>query len=532
MLSCEYMAKTSVPVEIWREIWTYCQPAELKAISCTCHLFREICLPMLFANLRHTFKIEEEQWVSWELWSVMMLLCSRTIQRLAASPKHATLLRRWEVSVIAPITLAGLRVNPGVTKDGCKLLEVSRQLYSDSVLQNLSAFTSLRTIEITFFDIGEVLLNALKGLPALENLICLWTTFSCFSITPSLPLREFKMDSDAFDLSSTDNISFDIISNSFLERLDISSDALPSIFASLSNQGPCENLSELSLDIRSVEVSTLFKFLPFCPRLRKLSLANYYVWSRKDPIGDVPPLPNSVIPHLQSFSGHGRFAEAIIPGRPVEIVSIIGQKWVDFNRTIAILKSITQSTLPIYDLTLPLMQTDPKIILFIYTYLPKLRYLRLGFTSTPKDISASLTLLSQPAQPTVTTQDDAGNMVTVPECHPDAGGKPHVYAQLLDMLCSNELSLPSGLQALEICDGGGIENLVYEDTLEGCDTGLTDLHYRDYLDNLSVLYPSLTVAVMGKHYSYNAWVKHSGGYWVGVSRYDSRLSHFIRKYGY
>ena len=100
----------------------------------------------------------------------------------------------------------------------------------------------------------------------------------------------------------------------------------------------------------------------------------------------MPPLPNSSIPHLQSFLGHGYLAKAIIPGRPVEIVSIIGVMWTDFDEIIAIFKSIIQSTKPICDLSLPWMRTNPEIISVIYTYFPNLEHLRLGFGVTPEDI--------------------------------------------------------------------------------------------------------------------------------------------------
>ena len=147
------------------------------------HLFREICLPMLFSSITHLIQIQNEpRWVSWEIWSATILLCSTKIKRLASSPKLAVLPRQWKV--IASSDLDGLRINRAITKDDYKLLQVSHQIYLDSVSQNLSALTGLRTIEISFFDIGEDILNALKKLPALESLICLWTlSFNHSSLT-------------------------------------------------------------------------------------------------------------------------------------------------------------------------------------------------------------------------------------------------------------------------------------------------------------------------------------------------------------
>jgi hypothetical protein len=95
-----------------------------------------------------------------------MVFVAELSKKLAASPKHAILPRRWGVSIIA----RGFKVNP-VTRSGYNL-EMSRRLYPDSVSQNFPAFTSLRTVTIGE-DIHKLDLNASKGLPALKRLIIL-----------------------------------------------------------------------------------------------------------------------------------------------------------------------------------------------------------------------------------------------------------------------------------------------------------------------------------------------------------------------
>lgn len=184
---CMYTAFLSV--EIWRESWSYCGRTELEILSRTCHLFHEIwiCLPMLFADIRNLFKSKMARWADCELWSLWMFVSSMTIERLATSPKHAPLLRRWEVSIIERTTFLKLKTDLHVTKFGYRFLKASPQSYVDSVSQNLSVFTGLRTIKISHLKIGEVTLSVLKGLPALEILICVWTTFSlsCYNSSPT-----------------------------------------------------------------------------------------------------------------------------------------------------------------------------------------------------------------------------------------------------------------------------------------------------------------------------------------------------------
>ena len=396
---------TFIPVEIWRESWRRCRRRELRALTRTCRLFHEICLPLLFAHVTQTYVLRDE--AGWEAWSSLELLLSRRIQKIAASPKYASLVRQWDISIMPPGHVFQFsQLAPDLITDGFQLVVLSRQSLNHTVCQSLPAFTGLRTLQLMNLDFGEDISNALKALPSLQNLFCKWTAFSCYP-APLLPLRKFRLDSCEEEFPP-DGAPFDIVSRNSLVRLNIGSNIFPWIFTSLSNQGPCENLSDLELDDHFLRsnlnpgLGIFFNFLASCPRLRKLSLRNSSMATVNrvelhDPFGDIFPLPSSIIPQLQSFAGYGYLAKAIIPGHPVEVVSIMGAIWRDFDEVIAILKSISRSTKPVLDLSLPWMRTNPAIISCIYTYFPKLEHLHLGLGVTSEDIVNTELLPSLPS---------------------------------------------------------------------------------------------------------------------------------------
>lgn len=371
----------SIPVEIWHQCWELTQRTELEVLSRTCHFFRDICLPLLFANLTHEFTAYNAYGLYWELSSVTMLLSSMKIKQLAASSKLSTLPRRWRITDIG-----SFKTVPAVFDDTYKLADIGRELYLESVSQGLSAFTGLRAIEIGGIRIGEDILNALNKLPALESLACLWTKFSCYSITPLLQVREFTISG----AEGPTNTPFDIVSSNFLERLTLTYLVLPSFLKNFSSQGPYQYLSDLSLGGESLDIQTLFNFLWLCPQLKclvvdtQLTSGSGYI---TDTVGsDIPSLPTSAIPRLQSFSGRGYLASAIIPGRPVEVISIKRCQWIDTQGIINILKSISQSTVPVRGLHLPSLRADPAIITFIRKHFPCLKLLRLTLDTRLQDI--------------------------------------------------------------------------------------------------------------------------------------------------
>ncbi|KAF8802899.1 hypothetical protein BYT27DRAFT_7244510 [Phlegmacium glaucopus] len=477
----------SVPVEIWHQCWELTQHADLKVLSRTCHLFRDICLPLLFTNLSHELTVQHLRWPYWEFSSVTMLRYSMNIKRIAASSKLAALPRRWQVSDMGSF-------DTDVPDENHKLLNISQEIYRESVSLALPAFTGLRGIEISGIGIGEDILNALNKLPALESLTCKFTKFSCYSITPLLRVREFTL----IHSGGLIDTSLDIVSSNFLERLTLEHYYIGSILKSLYNQGPYHYISDLSLGGHYSDIPTLFDFFQLCPQLRNLVLSYFDTTVSMD----LPCLHTSVIPHLQSFSGDQCLAKAIIPGHPVEIVSIQQRKSIDTQEVVMILKSISQSTLPIRSLCLSSMWTDPMIITFIREYFPYITYLRLAFITRFQDSYALPRPVVSIFDPVI-TQDEAGG---------NPANSPYTFVGFMDMLCLDKISLPSAIQEIQILLGGTSGKL-------------TTLQYRSYFTKLSDLYPSLTIVVLDKNY----WVKQSNGHWVDVERQDGRLSQFVRE---
>ncbi|TFK39436.1 hypothetical protein BDQ12DRAFT_603926 [Crucibulum laeve] len=111
--------------------------------------------------------------------------------------------------------------------------------------------------------------------------------------------------------------------------------------------------------------SHLTTFLASLPTLRHLKLPDHH--SALD-------LPPEALPHLSTFRGSADTAASLLPGRPVQYLSLVGQDS-DVNREN--LPRMTCTTMPIRYLDLSAMSVRPMLLRNVSTYLPTVESLRI-----------------------------------------------------------------------------------------------------------------------------------------------------------
>ena len=111
--------------------------------------------------------------------------------------------------------------------------------------------------------------------------------------------------------------------------------------------------------------SILSSFLASLPRLQHLKLSDLHT--------AVEYLPLDALPLLTSFRGSADAAASILPGRPVQYLSLIGD---DSHVNRDNLPRMTHTTLPLRSLDLSAMSVRPILLRNISTYLPAIRSLR------------------------------------------------------------------------------------------------------------------------------------------------------------
>jgi hypothetical protein len=106
-------------------------------------------------------------------------------------------------------------------------------------------------------------------------------------------------------------------------------------------------------------------FLASLPVLRHLKLSDLHT--------GVEYLPLQALPLLTSFRGSADAAASILPGRPVQYLSLIGEDS-DVNRDN--FPRMTHTTLPLRCLDLSAMSVRPALLQIVSTYLPAIEGLR------------------------------------------------------------------------------------------------------------------------------------------------------------
>lgn len=113
----------------------------------------------------------------------------------------------------------------------------------------------------------------------------------------------------------------------------------------------------------------LVAFLASHPTLRHLRLSDLHPRLHTA----LEALPTTALPHLSSFRGSADAAAALLPGRPVQYLSLVGQDS-DVNREN--LPRMTCATVPLRYLDLSAMSVRPMLLRNVSTYLPTVESLR------------------------------------------------------------------------------------------------------------------------------------------------------------
>jgi F-box-like len=108
----------------------------------------------------------------------------------------------------------------------------------------------------------------------------------------------------------------------------------------------------------------LTSFLVSTPALRHLKLADHHTGLS---------LPVDAVPHLSSFRGSANAAAVLLPGRPVQALSLIGQ---DYDVNHENLPRMTLTTVALRYLDLSAMSVRPQLLRSISIHLPTIETLR------------------------------------------------------------------------------------------------------------------------------------------------------------
>ncbi|KAF4610558.1 hypothetical protein D9613_006707 [Agrocybe pediades] len=117
----------------------------------------------------------------------------------------------------------------------------------------------------------------------------------------------------------------------------------------------------------------LISFLASLPRLRHLRLSDSGHYSQMNVHSTLDELPADALPLLCSFRGSPDAAASLLPGRPVQYLSLIGQDS-DVNRDN--LPRMTRTAVPLRCLDLSAMSARPMLLRNVSTYLPTVESLR------------------------------------------------------------------------------------------------------------------------------------------------------------
>lgn len=132
-----------------------------------------------------------------------------------------------------------------------------------------------------------------------------------------------------------------------------------------SNLRSCSLSTERTKGV-SPYTNILGSFLASLPALQHLKLSDLHT--------GVEYLPLEALPLLTSFRGSADAAASILPGRPVQYLSLIGEDS-DVNRDN--LPRMTYTTLPLRYLDLSAMSIRPRLLQNLSTYLPSVKSLRI-----------------------------------------------------------------------------------------------------------------------------------------------------------
>ncbi|KAJ7682440.1 hypothetical protein DFH06DRAFT_1464160 [Mycena polygramma] len=371
------------PTEVWRTSWNNASPRELKALSASCRLFRDICQPFLFRSLSYIGPFFDEFDPRNPQRVVEKLKHSRArLLSIASSPHIPSMVQSWSfhspTDMIELDTAALIRDYPAVKQ----VLDLSLEINSH-FSSTIGAYTNLSDLRLTEFQCSPEFCGTLASLSRLTamqlidcDIICpvssgsvALTALSCFA---------YKESSWRDDLPER----YHLVSTSRLEQLELFNPVEARAFLTLfATSEPLPRLVHLNvcLDLEAKDV--FYRFIDCCPELMCILL------EAPAAFGGVT-LPETSVPTLYSFTGRIEIAGVFAGGRPVHNFKIReggeDEGPVDAKVVRQALFDISKSGGTVENLTLPFISLDssPMRLVSNPALFPKLKRLVLFLQDT------------------------------------------------------------------------------------------------------------------------------------------------------
>ncbi|KAJ7930123.1 hypothetical protein B0H13DRAFT_1859250 [Mycena leptocephala] len=363
------------PAEIWRTSWNHASSRDLKTLSSSCTLFRDLCQPLLFHTLSYVGPFFEEIAPANPKKTVERMERSRDrLLSIASSARIPPMIRRWSFHCPTGMRAVDTARMIGQFPAMKRVLDLSR-IINTEFSSTIGVYINLSELTITGFRFSPDFCQTLASLPKLTMMHLTDCDVVCpASSSGGIPLEEFICSYEQLEWEDDIPECYNLVATSRLKQLEIV-DPVPgraflTVFAA---SGPLPRLVRLNLCLGHESKDVFYRFLDCCPELKCIEL-------------EVPPtfggvtLPETSIPVLCSFTGPVEIAGIFAGGRPVR--SFKFHRWsgqhdepVDTAVVLQTLLQISSSSATIEELYLPFISLDSNPLRFIAENFPKLKRL-------------------------------------------------------------------------------------------------------------------------------------------------------------
>ncbi|KAJ6558765.1 hypothetical protein DFH09DRAFT_1162475 [Mycena vulgaris] len=462
------------PSEIWLACWTLCSARQLRRLSLVCHLFRSLCLPLLFQTQSvDTVDLMRGDWID----NVHKLhRAAVRLERIADGPR-IRMVRSWTFAANRDVVVWP-QFHSQITNFG--MVSVMHQRVVTAFSSTLGRYSQLRSLNIQQLLIDRPFRDTLVSLPMLQEV----TLRNC-----KIPARDGVLLSlKSFTMSGTGFQKIKDLPEESLKltlKIDGWGDTIP-LMTGFGGQR-FSHLTELSLDT-IFDLNLFLRFLTQCPQLQGLTVGKF---SRRG---------------LTSFSSH------VHPETIPLLRNIDAPLALDLR--LAVL-DISNASVPVQSLALPSSSPILEFLNAMSSLFPGLKSLSMEIdcekfmkrmcggsfyssTWTPEvdtrvpDVCDASAFDSLPPEEV----SDAGNEEEQPspvvhaesETHPKMPDSVLLH-EILSWMCSGFLSLPAEIEVLRLPIGSDCSG----------STELSVDHQHQVVAALNRMYPSLRELEMGYH---------------------------------
>ncbi|KAJ7369060.1 hypothetical protein DFH08DRAFT_1071615 [Mycena albidolilacea] len=512
-----------LPSEIWLMCWTLCSARQLRRLSLVCHLFRSLCLPLLFQTQSvDTIALARGDWIA----GVHRLhRAAVRLEGIVDGPR-VRMVRSW--TFVANVNLLSMsEFFSHITNIGIFYAMYERVVAAFS--STLGQYQHLRSLNIQELPIDRPFRDTLISLSMLEDV----TLGNCDISARDGILLNLK----SFAMSSTGGQRIKELSEELLElvspgrlqtlKIDGWGDTIP-LMTGFIGQG-FSHLTQLSLDT-IFDFDLFLRFLTQCPRLQGLSVGNLSC----DGLASFPShVHPETIPLLWSIDAPLDLVRALTPSRPVrDVIVRLGHLLSAEELTLAAL-DISNVSVPVRSLTLPSTYPTLDSLNTMSSLFPELTSLSMEIHCKPgRTLRRRHNCMREPWAPEVDIRlpdvCDEGAFDSLPpeevsdgeeeqpspaihvtlETHPKMPDSVRLH-EILSWICNGLVSLPAEIEVLRF---------PVRSYLSGS-TVLSEGHQHQIVAALSRMYPSLRELELGYHN--NPHWERNGALWKrkGVSSY-------------